>query len=675
MNGQTGRIRTGSYTGWLPVTIFGDGNAAGSISLEVRSRKLNYLNEYQWMMGDLAEALTEIVMYYFAAAEQRFSIDDTRDAITLYQSFAFLRSLIANDGFKAAMGEIIKRPHVSWQQIHEQVQPGHGMKGTSSLAWQMAKAGQRSPWPHGPIETIPHKLDRSQTVASLDTTPNRFVKFVLIRWRGVVSQISDVLQEREDNPARKRGTRETSQVLDELDAILSEELFREVGPLYRFPADDQVLQKREGYREILRAYIQFEVASKLAWSGGEDVYGAGQRDVATLYEYWVFLKLAQVISDLCDAKFDFSRLIEVQKDGLNVSLRRGKAKVLTGTAHRLGRELKIELWFNRTYSSSKLVGSETSWSEQMRPDYTLRISAAAGNTAGFEPILLHFDAKYRLQVLEDLFGRDDNRVEPSNVDKAPESDDKETVLRSDLLKMHAYRDAIRRSAGAYVIYPGTENDIRREYHELLPGLGAFALRPTETGDADGSETIKQFIIDLFDHAASQITQHERSRFWLREVFEKSIPSNRRVPAAEFLIAPPADTKVLLGYVKNQGHWEWIETTHNYNLRADVRRGSVGLSSRELNCDVVILSCPQLNRISVAQIIGTPQLRTRDEMLASSYPSPQGNQYYCIELDFLAADRWHKLLTSEAVEKMRARKSSILGAPVTMTWLELIEQVT
>ena len=103
-----------------------------------------------------------------------------------------------------------------------------------------------------------------------------------------------------------------------------------------------MLQKREGYREILRAYIQFEVASKLAWSGGEDVYGAGQRDVATLYEYWVFLKLAQVISDLCDAKFDFSSLIEVQKDGLNVSLRRGIAKVLIGTAVRLGRELTIE---------------------------------------------------------------------------------------------------------------------------------------------------------------------------------------------------------------------------------------------------------------------------------------------------------------------------------------------
>ena len=47
INGRTGRIRTGSYTGWLPVTIFRDGDEAGAIALEVRSRKLNYLNEYQ----------------------------------------------------------------------------------------------------------------------------------------------------------------------------------------------------------------------------------------------------------------------------------------------------------------------------------------------------------------------------------------------------------------------------------------------------------------------------------------------------------------------------------------------------------------------------------------------------------------------------------------------------
>jgi len=32
VNGRTGRVRTGSYTGWLPVTIFGDGNVTGNSS-------------------------------------------------------------------------------------------------------------------------------------------------------------------------------------------------------------------------------------------------------------------------------------------------------------------------------------------------------------------------------------------------------------------------------------------------------------------------------------------------------------------------------------------------------------------------------------------------------------------------------------------------------------------
>ena len=459
VNGRTGRLRTGPYTGWLPVTIFRDGSPAGNISLEVRSRKLNYLNEYHWMMRDLAEELAEVVMYNFAPAEQRFSMDDSRDAVTLYQRFAFVRSLIASDSFKAAIRQVIKRPHVSWEELHEVVRPGQGMKGTSVLARRMAKPGQRSPWRDGPIATIPDELDRRRTEVSLDTTPNRFVKFALTRWRQVVSQISEILQQAkrvlQGNVARVRqGKYLTSWI-----RFSRKSSFASWERLYQFPVDDQVLQKREGYREILRANIQFEVASKLVWSGGEDVYGAGQRDVATLYEYWVFLKLAQVISERCDAKFDFSGLIEVQKDGLNVSLRRGKAKVFTGTAVRFGRQLTIELWFNRTYSSSKLVGSETSWSEQMRPDYTLRISSIAGMTGGFEPVLLHFDAKYRLQVLEDLFDTDETGAKARDTanDLAP----KETALRSDLLKMHAYRDAIRRSAGAYIIYPGTEKNPSR----------------------------------------------------------------------------------------------------------------------------------------------------------------------------------------------------------------------
>jgi hypothetical protein len=90
---------------------------------------------------------------------------------------------------------------------------------------------------------------------------------------------------------------------------------------------------------------------------------------------------------------------------------------------------------------------------------------------------------------------------------------------------------------------------------------------------------------------------------------------------------------------------------------------------------VVLYCPQLNKTSIAQTVGVPQLRTREEMLASRYPDPQGKLYYCIELDFLNADRWQALLTSDAVKNMSLRSSSVLGAPVSTTWFELIVQLT
>jgi hypothetical protein len=91
-----------------------------------------------------------------------------------------------------------------------------------------------------------------------------------------------------------------------------------------------------------------------------------------------------------------------------------------------------------------------------------------------------------------------------------------------MLKMHAYRDAIWRSAGAYVIYPGTAQDPIRMYHEILPGLGAFALRPPITGAADG---------------ASQVTQDERSRYWVREAQATTNQVAASVEVASFLKLP------------------------------------------------------------------------------------------------------------------------------------------
>jgi len=112
----------------------------------------------------------------------------------------------------------------------------------------------------------------------------------------------------------------------------------------------------------------------------------------------------------------------------------------------------------------------------MRPDYTLSLWQAGKSDneaeAAGEIAHVHFDAKYRALKLKDLVGDSE----------APFSDEWEEerggeYVRGDLLKMHAYKDAIRRSVGAYVLYPGSEGYLREEESNSVPSVGAFPLRP------------------------------------------------------------------------------------------------------------------------------------------------------------------------------------------------------
>src|SRR5207244_8632467 len=110
---------------------------------------------------------------------------------------------------------------------------------------------------------------------------------------------------------------------------------------------------------------------------------------------------------------------------------------------------------------------------------------------------VHFDAKYRVDDLTGLFGLVGNEDELDEEKRAFRTN--QVAKRADLLKMHAYRDAIRRTEGAYVIYPGTDPVQSQDwwaFHELLPGLGAFALRPGAT------ETSRVLLYEFLERIAN-----------------------------------------------------------------------------------------------------------------------------------------------------------------------------
>lgn len=670
LDGRKGRLRPGLSTGTLQVVLRNGEATLGRLELEVRSRKLNYMLEYRWMLRDIASQMTELVMDRFAISSASFTHDSARDAVTLYQRFAFLRSLFMSESFQVALHEVTRRPHVSWEDQHEVVSPGQPIRASSHTQKQLARHGMRTAWPDGPIGSIPVRLYRRRTEATHDTTPNRFVRFALERWRQVVADIERRLSEVAENTAVARGRREVAQTLEQLDTVLNHDLFKDLGPLARFPADDQVLQRREGYRDVFRAYLEFEIAAQLSWRGSESSYEAGQRDVATLYEYWAFLQLAQVVAKLAGQTFSLKSLIEMRSDGLNVVLQTGKETVLSGSVERHGRKMAIELCFNRTYRQGK--SQLGSWTRPMRPDYSLIVTAPEGERAAFEPVVLHFDAKYRVDFVSELFGFGDEIV---NTDELPPLEpelQRGSALRADLLKMHAYRDAIRRSAGAYVLFPGSDDPSSRaafkEYHELLPGLGAFALRPSQEGDAMGISALRVFLDQVFDHVATRLTQHERGRYWLEEVYgEYEVPQFR--PTIPKTVQPGAETTVLLGYVKSSEHWEWIQKTKAYNVRTESRRGGLAQNAEALYCQLLFLYCPDIGITAVARIVSAPELVLKSAMEATGYPNASSD-YLCIQLSWLAPEEYTLRCRADAVDRFVQGEGRLRGEPTVVRWAEL-----
>ena len=252
----------------------------------------------------------------------------------------------------------------------------------------------------------------------------------------------------------------------------------------------------------------------------------------------------------------------------------------------------MDLFFNRTFLVSAQPRTESSWSRGMRPDASVRVRPLSHlpelTDQGDLDLWLHFDAKYRLEAARDQFAL----ASADDAEAAQEAEVIErtaTTKREDLLKMHAYRDAIRRSAGAYVLYPGDDRSPPfREFAEVLPGLGAFVLRPGSSGEAQGRAELKVFLEAVLMHAAERASQHERDRYWRARVYAAPRVADGKSSRLPDLAAPPRDTLVLCGYLRSERHERWVRRVGTYNVRAGDRRGALGPDASELRAEWLLL---------------------------------------------------------------------------------------
>src|SRR5207253_8903135 len=130
----------------------------------------------------------------------------------------------------------------------------------------------------------------------------------------------------------------------------------------------------------------------IAWE--DDSLSGAQRDAATLYEYWAFLQLLKVVRTFAP-DLDTGQLLAETKDGLTLSLKQGHERRFRGAATRLGREIDLDLYYNRGFGPTTRDIAGGTWTLPMRPDSSLRLQARSDGP-GTAPAWSHLDVEYRL---------------------------------------------------------------------------------------------------------------------------------------------------------------------------------------------------------------------------------------------------------------------------------------
>lgn len=642
---HSGFLAPGLNTGRLALAARDAAGASlGTAAVEVRSRKIGYRDDYRLMLEDITERCVDLLLELRAPTAMRAAPDPGHTPRTIAQRFAFLKALLGSSSFQNALHRIASHPHRRWEPEEVLFDTRRGFRPDARGIRQLARASRRVPLPvshalAATVASLPEQISLYRNVQTDDTPENRFVKFALQCFSGFLAVMRQRLDALGASDVRLR--HELAALIGQLDGALSADVFRGVSPLDMLPLGSPVLQRKEGYREIYQAWLKFDMAARLVWQGGEDVYGAGQRDIATLYEYWVFFKLLDIVTGVFRLdRLATAELMEETADGFGLKLKSGEQLAFEGITFAGARPLRARFSYNRSFTRDANRSMAGSWTERMRPDYTISLWPAdfSSNEAEAQELMVHvhFDAKYRIDSIEQLFGRDDSELDPATAAADLNDEKQEQKLgrykRADLLKMHAYRDAIRRTQGAYVLYPGELSRQWQGYHEILPGLGAFPIKP---GGDDA--TLRGFIGDVVAHACDRATVRERQSYHVYQVHEapasyavlhklpeKETGSARRAP-------PLAETHVLIGWYKDKAHLDWVLKSGFYNFRMDVERGSLRLKPEVSGAQYLLLhshkgaTSPILLRVSK----DGPRVLSRDALKAKGYPGEPSRPFYLV----------------------------------------------
>lgn len=496
-----GRLPSSRFVGTIRLVVQdGDANEIASTLIEVRPRKLEYLTEFYAMLNDLSKIALDLITTLKSSFTTNLSSDVRLQAESVQQRLLFLRSICEGERMFSAFAAIQALPHTALITKTASQSIAKSAPRAGRLAFGRGKS---IPIPvnhplHKLLTSVPRDIETTISYDTFNTAENRFVKFAVTCLIEFLSEAELILRR------RKNTDRDMSEWIDTAKTsfreIASSSMLKGVGQLQMIPIGSPALQRKHGYKQILDVWLKFNGANKLSWDALNDVFSAGQRDAALLYEYWCFFKVRESVVRAFELEDeDLSDVVRLSDDKLTITLKQGQESAISGKFVYSGTTFGLRYHFQSAFSLDaplrhhqyvRTKASSGTWSKSMEPDFTVAIWAydadqedkgEAGARSSNRYAYLHFDAKYRV-----VLGPSFNEAEAEVTKLRAKSDD--------LDKMHAYLSAINRSVGSYAIYPGEVTEFFCMSEDTLPSVGYIGIRPGD--DGKGIEHLRQHLLNV-----------------------------------------------------------------------------------------------------------------------------------------------------------------------------------
>ena len=486
-----GTLNFRSYVGKSFLDIRKNGVNSKRIPIEVRSKKIDYFNQYSAMIADLSQQSLSLIFEVNSPLYQEFELD-YRQKETYYEDFMFLEYLFRDENLPSIFEYLSKNLHSQLKNHTETVPISFASNVNQSTLKNIISKPNKLSQSDADFEivrklkgNIPLEIEQTKHEDIIDIPENRFFKYFL-------ELIRDLVEKLLENSKEGYIKDKLNSFRNETEYYLSNKLFNHISTMDYVPFNSQILQKKEGYREIFQYFLMLEFSFRLSWDEINNQFKGFEKKLSELYEYWCYFKLLKVLNELSIKKISFEDVFRINKDNWSISIKKGVGSRKKFYLNLFDHDIEIELFYNLKFSDDSRYRS---YSLPFKPDYTLRVNI------GEEINYIHFDAKYRSELeignFYNRFGVDN--YSDKEIDERDALEEKEYVFKDgDIYKMHTYKDSILLTEGSYVLYPGNRTKQFLETNTIIPSVGAFSLTPGNEGfeEDDLENFIKKVIKTL-----------------------------------------------------------------------------------------------------------------------------------------------------------------------------------